>query len=249
MLIRPCAAAQAIAAAASASASATAQAAAPADASATSAAAVTSAAAGSGAPAPPLSIVSGDTADSRPIGAGSGGVAAQNRLAFLDRDGVLNVDGDYVHRPEDFVWMPGAVEAVRWLDRWGFTVVVVTNQAGIGRGLYTEAEFAQFMGWVGEQLTADGATLAAVYYCPHHPDAGLDAYRLDCPARKPQPGLLLQALADFAAAPADCIFIGDKVSDMAAAGAAGIRGFLYKTGDLLDFVRKAVADAFPESSS
>ena len=245
MLIRPCAAAQAIAAAASA----TAQAAAAADASAPAAAAVTSAAGGSGAPAPPLSIVSGDTADSRPIGAGSGGVAAQSRLAFLDRDGVLNVDGDYVHRPEDFVWMPGAVEAVRWLDRWGFTVVVVTNQAGIGRGLYTEAEFAQFMGWVGERLAADGAALAAVYYCPHHPEAGLDAYWLDCPARKPQPGLLLQALADFAAAPADCIFIGDKVSDMAAAGAAGIRGFLYKTGDLLDFVRKAVADAFPESSS
>lgn len=245
MLIRPCAAAQAIAAAAAAAA----QAAATAIASAAAPAAVTAAVAGSAALAPPLSVVSGDTTDARPIGAGSGGVAAQNRLAFLDRDGVLNVDGDYVHRPEDFVWMPGAVEAVRWLDRWGFTVVVVTNQAGIGRGLYTEAEFAQFMGWVGEQLTADGATLAAVYYCPHHPDAGLDAYRLDCPARKPQPGLLLQALADFAAAPADCIFIGDKVSDMAAAGAAGIRGFLYKTGDLLDFVRKAVADAFPESSS
>ena len=244
MLIRPCAAAQAIAAAASATAHADAAAA------ASAAAAVAAAArAGSTGPAPPISMVSGDTAESRPIGAGSGGVAAQNRLAFLDRDGVLNVDGDYVHRPEDFVWMPGAVEAVRWLDRWGFTVVVVTNQAGIGRGLYTEAEFAQFMGWVGEKLTADGATLAAVYYCPHHPDAGLDAYRLDCPARKPQPGLLLQALADFAAAPADCIFIGDKVSDMAAAGAAGIRGFLYKTGDLLDFVRKAVADAFPESSS
>jgi D-glycero-D-manno-heptose 1,7-bisphosphate phosphatase len=198
------------------------------------------------APAAPLTIISGDTTDSRAIGASSGGVASASRIAFLDRDGVLNVDRDYVHRPEDFVWMPGAIEAVRWLNRWRFTVILVTNQAGIGRGLYTEATFAEFMGWVGERLAAGGATLAAVYYCPHHAEAGLGAYKLDCPARKPNPGLLLQALADYAATPADCLFIGDKVSDMRAAEAAGVKGFLYGGGDLLAFARRAVAEAFPD---
>jgi D-glycero-D-manno-heptose 1,7-bisphosphate phosphatase len=245
MLIRPCTAAQVTAATATADASAAAVSAAAAAADAATA----SAPAGSPAPTLPLSIVTGDTTDSRPIGAGSGGGATATRLAFLDRDGVLNFDRDYVHRPGDFVWMPGAVAAVRWLNRWGFTVIVVTNQAGIGRGLYTEAEFAEFMGWVGERLAAGGAALDAVYYCPHHAEAGRGAYKLDCPARKPHPGLLLQALANYAAAPADCLFIGDKVSDMAAAKAAGIKGFLYSGGDLLAFTRKAVADAFPESGS
>jgi D-glycero-D-manno-heptose 1,7-bisphosphate phosphatase len=231
VLIRPCTAAQAAAAAA------------------TAACAAASASGLSPAPAVPLSIIHGDTTDSRPIGASSGGVATVARIAFLDRDGVLNVDSDYVHRPEDFVWMPGAIEAVRWLNRWRFTVILVTNQAGIGRGLYTEAEFADFMGWVGERLAAGGATLAAVYYCPHHAEAGFGAYRLDCPARKPHPGLLLQALVDYVAAPADCLFIGDKLKDMKAAEAAGVKGFLYSGGDLLAFARRAVADAFPESDS
>jgi D-glycero-D-manno-heptose 1,7-bisphosphate phosphatase len=148
--------------------------------------------------------------------------AALRCAAFLDRDGVINVDRGYVFRREDFEFVPGALGACACLHRLGFALVVATNQSGIGRGLYTEDEYRQLTDWMQAQFVAAGAPLAGVYHCPHHPEARLAAYRCMCACRKPAPGMLLAAARDLALDLSRSILFGDKVSDMAAAAAAGI---------------------------
>ena len=162
--------------------------------------------------------------------------------ALLDRDGVLNVDRGYTHRPEDLAFMPGAVEAVRRLNRAGRRVIVVTNQAGVARGLYDEAAVNRFHAAMGAALEAEGARIDAFYYCPYHPEAVVAAYRhADHPDRKPNPGMVLRALSDFDVALQDAFLIGDRDSDIQAAAAAGIRGYLYQGGDLDRFVEAVLS--------
>lgn len=148
--------------------------------------------------------------------------AAPRRAAFLDRDGVINVDRGYVFRREDFEFVPGALGACARLHRLGFALVVATNQSGIGRGLYTEDEYRQLTDWMRAQFDAAGAPLAGVYHCPHHPEASIAEYRRVCACRKPAPGMLLAAARDLALDLSRSILFGDKDSDMAAAAAAGV---------------------------
>jgi D-glycero-D-manno-heptose 1,7-bisphosphate phosphatase len=156
---------------------------------------------------------------------------------FLDRDGVLNVDQGYVHRWEDFRWIPGARETVAAFNRAGWLVIVVTNQSGVGRGYYTEAEMHALHDRMAEDLAAIGAHIDAVYFCPHHPDAAEDHYRHpDPPDRKPNPGMLLRALADFPIDRERSLMVGDKGSDMEAARRAGIRALRFHSGDLAAFM-------------
>lgn len=144
--------------------------------------------------------------------------------AFLDRDGVLNRDTGYVYRTEDFEWLPGAREAIKNLNDAGFLVIVVTNQAGIARGLYSEEDMERLHRWINAELERDGAHIDAFYYCPHHPTEGRGDYRRVCDCRKPAPGLLLRAMREWPIEPATSFFIGDKEIDMQAAAAAGVRG-------------------------
>ena len=116
---------------------------------------------------------------------------------FLDRDGIINVDHGYVHRREQFEFVPGIFDLTRYAADVGVPVVVVTNQAGIGRGLFDEAAFQDITRWMCERFAAERAPIAKVYHCPYHPEFGLGAYRLDHPWRKPRPGMLLQAAADL----------------------------------------------------
>lgn len=160
--------------------------------------------------------------------------------AFLDRDGVINVDTDHVHTPEEFRFMPGMPQAIADLNDAGWLVVVVTNQAGIGRGYYTEDEFAAFTAWIDERLAEDGAHVDATYHCPHHPTAGLGEYRVDCECRKPHPGMLLRAISEWEPDLARSFMIGDTLKDMEAAEAAGIRGVQYRGGDLRAIVAALV---------
>jgi D-glycero-D-manno-heptose 1,7-bisphosphate phosphatase len=148
--------------------------------------------------------------------------AAPRRAAFLDRDGVINVDRGYVFRREDFEFVPGALGACARLHRLGFALVVATNQSGIGRGMYTEDDYRQLTEWMQAQFAAAGAPLSGIYHCPHHPEARLAAYRFACACRKPAPGMLLAAAHDLALDLARSILFGDKASDMAAAAAAGV---------------------------
>jgi len=156
--------------------------------------------------------------------------------AFLDRDGVLNVDTGYVHKPEDFIWKKGAPEAIRMLNESGYLVCVVTNQAGVARGFYTEAVVDALHEWINEQLIEHGAHVDAFYYCPHHPTAGQGNYLADCPCRKPQPGMVLKALKEWSVDCSRSFLVGDKVSDIQAGESAGIPGYIFTDEDLESFV-------------
>lgn len=141
---------------------------------------------------------------------------------FLDRDGIINVDHGYVHRREQFAFVPGIFELARFAADVGLPVVVVTNQAGIGRGLFDEAAFRDLTRWMCERFAAEQAPIARVYHCPYHPEFGLGAYRLDHPWRKPRPGMILQAAADLGLDLPASAMVGDAMTDIAAAAAAGI---------------------------
>ncbi len=144
------------------------------------------------------------------------------RAAFLDRDGVINVDHGYVSRREDFQFVDGALAACVQLHRLGLALVVVTNQSGIGRGLYGEDEYRRLTEWMGAEFAAAGAPLAGVYHCPHHREALLPHYRRDCDCRKPAPGLLLAAAAELSLDLGRSVLFGDKATDIEAAAAAGV---------------------------
>lgn len=142
--------------------------------------------------------------------------------AFLDRDGVINVDSGYVGRWEDFEYLPEAIEGLKQLQSAGFKLFVVTNQSGIARGYYTEDDFLSLMETMKTDLSARGVTLSAVYYCPYLEDADLERYRVASELRKPEPGMFLQAAYDHDIDLTRSIMVGDKVSDMVAAERAGV---------------------------
>ena len=164
-------------------------------------------------------------------------------VAFLDRDGVINVDHGYVVKPEALDFIAGAPAAIRRLNSAGYLVVIVTNQSGVARGYFTEDDVAKFHAHLRERLAADGAHIDAIYTAPHHPEAVVAAYRADHPDRKPRPGMILRAFADLAARREGSFLIGDRDSDIAAAEAAGIPGHLFDGGDLDGFVAGVLAAA------
>lgn len=152
---------------------------------------------------------------------------------FLDKDGVINVNHGYVCTPERTDFIDGIFELCRASARHGFLNVVVTNQAGIARGYYSERQFLAYMDWVCDEFREHGAQLDAVYYCPHHPVHGLGEYLRDCECRKPKPGMLLAAQRDLDLDLAGSMLLGDSASDAAAAAGAGIgRIFILGTGAL-----------------
>jgi D-glycero-D-manno-heptose 1,7-bisphosphate phosphatase len=154
---------------------------------------------------------------------------AHGPAIFLDRDGVINRDLHYVYRTEDFHFLPGIMDACRAFVAAGFRLVVVTNQAGIARGLYTLADLEILHCWMTEQFDSAGAPLSGIYFCPHHPEGRVDQFRTNCDCRKPAPGMLLKAQRDLNIDLPRSILIGDKVSDVLAGRAAGV-GRCYLVG-------------------
>lgn len=155
----------------------------------------------------------------------------KHRALFLDRDGVINVEGDYVHSSEDFHFHEDIFELCRAAQSLGYVILVITNQAGIGRGYYTEAEFLNLTNWMIDQFAIKGIHIPRVYYCPDHPVHGLGQYRRDSPDRKPKPGMLLRAQSDFGLELSSSILVGDQDCDIEAARAAGIgTKILFKPG-------------------
>jgi D-glycero-D-manno-heptose 1,7-bisphosphate phosphatase len=161
---------------------------------------------------------------------------------FLDRDGVINVDRNYVYRSEDFEWIEGAVETIRAFNTRGWWVFVVTNQSGIARGLYTEEQMEALHVWLNGELASRGARIDRIYHCPFHEDGTIERYRKDSYDRKPRPGMLIRAMTDFPVVKEQSFLIGDKPADLEAAKAAGIRGFLFTGGNLSEFAEWALAD-------
>jgi D-glycero-D-manno-heptose 1,7-bisphosphate phosphatase len=141
---------------------------------------------------------------------------------FLDRDGVINVDYAYVHKKEDFHFVDGIFDLCREAKRLGYRIFVITNQAGIGRGYYTEQDFHALNEWMQARLQEEGADADAVYFSPYHPEHGLGAYKKESDCRKPAPGMLRQAARDFEIDFERSVLVGDKYSDVQAGLAAGV---------------------------
>jgi D-glycero-D-manno-heptose 1,7-bisphosphate phosphatase len=162
---------------------------------------------------------------------------------FFDRDGVLNRDDGYVHRPDQIVWIDGAIETVRWLNDHGHYVFVVTNQAGVAHGYYTEEHVQELHVWMQQQLQAQGAHIDCFEHSPYHPEGKVERYRRHSDLRKPEPGMILKLQRDWTTDPSRSFLIGDRDTDIQAAIAAGLPGYKFEGGNLLDFVRGKVTAA------
>ena len=160
---------------------------------------------------------------------------------FFDRDGVLNVDHGYVAHIEHFQWIDGAVDAILTLNRRGWLVFVVTNQSGIGRGLYTEADYLSLKDAITSQLGTRGAHIDDWRYCPDHPDATIPRYRRASDWRKPEPGMLLDLMRVWPVDRERSLMIGDKPSDLEAATRAGLAAVRFSGGSLLPLVEAHIA--------
>jgi len=146
---------------------------------------------------------------------------------FLDRDGTINVEKNYVYRLSDWEWLPGVIEGIGRLNRAGFKVIAVSNQSGIARGYYTMRDVDELHCEINQELKRHGARIDAFYYCPHHPDFGSAG---ECRCRKPAPGLILDSARDMHVDLARSFLVGDKWTDIQAALATGIVPILVATG-------------------
>ena len=157
------------------------------------------------------------------------------RALFLDRDGVINIDHGHVGSHDRFEWVPGALDTIRHATAAGWHVFVVTNQSGVARGFYDEDAVRRLLAWIGDEARRHGGTIDDFRYCPFHPDASVAAYRASSDWRKPGPGMLLDLMRAWELDPARCVMIGDQPTDLRAASAAGIDGYLFPGGNLLSF--------------
>lgn len=149
---------------------------------------------------------------------------------FLDRDGVINVDHGYVCKPENFEFIDGIFELVAAASNAGFLVIVITNQAGIGRGYYSEADFHSLTAWMNREFSKRGIHVDDVYFCPFHPIHGVGRYLKDSVCRKPEPGMILRAQKEHNIDLGCSVLIGDKLTDMEAGKRAGVGTLLYLEG-------------------
>lgn len=165
------------------------------------------------------------------------------KAAFIDRDGVINEERNYVHRIEDFVLLPGVAQGLALLRDAGFRLIVVTNQAGIARGYYDKNAMDLLHVHMCELLAQQGVSLEAIYFCPHHPLGSVPSLAVECNCRKPSPGMLLQAAQDFDLDLAASVLIGDKLSDVQAGRRAGVgRMVIVESGHNVDSAALQQAD-------
>jgi D-glycero-D-manno-heptose 1,7-bisphosphate phosphatase len=161
-----------------------------------------------------------DADTQRPVGSGQFGASG---ALFLDRDGIINVDHGYVHRISEFQFVPGIFDLTRfWTVEVQRPIIVISNQSGIGRGYFDEAQYTELTRWMCQRFAVEGSPIARVYHCPSHPQHASGPYRRDDPWRKPAPGMILQAAADLNLDLACSVIVGDKLSDMEAGVRAGM---------------------------
>ena len=158
---------------------------------------------------------------------------------FFDRDGVINEDKGYTYKHEDWEWVDGAIQAIKHCNDAGYLVFVVTNQSGVGRGFYTEEDVHSIHDHMKKTLQQHGAHIDDIRYCPHHIDAIDDKYKIDCDWRKPASGMLEDLLSSWPVEMSQSVLVGDKLTDLEAAMQVGIKGLLFKGGNLKHFLSVA----------
>jgi D-glycero-D-manno-heptose 1,7-bisphosphate phosphatase len=157
-----------------------------------------------------------------------------NKVLFLDRDGIINIDHGYVYKPEQFEFVDGIFDVCLHAQSLGYQLIVITNQSGIARGMYSEDDFLQLSQWMVQKFLNEGIGITDVYFCPHHPIKGKGSYKISCDCRKPEPGMILKAAEKHNVDLKKSVFIGDKVSDMKAAENAGIDNRILLDGKYSD---------------
>ncbi len=165
-------------------------------------------------------------------------MSGRRTAVFLDRDGTINEEVNFVRRPEELVLIPGAAEAVRALNESGFLTIVISNQSGVARGYLTEDDLAVIHGKLKEDLGRAGAHVDRISYCPHHPTEGQPPYNIACRCRKPSPGMLEDAAHELDIDLTHSFVVGDRLGDIAVAKNVGATGILVLTG----YGRQALAD-------
>ena len=166
----------------------------------------------------------------------------QGKALFLDRDGVVNRDSGYVYKSEDIRFIDGIFHLCLRAQRLGYLIFVVTNQAGIGRGYYTEEQFHELTEWIHGRFLLKGAEIAKTYYCPYHPLYGVGRFKLDAECRKPKPGMILQAAREYNLDLSRSVLVGDKASDVQAGVSAGVGcNLLYRPPGSLESTERGSA--------
>lgn len=154
----------------------------------------------------------------------------KNKAIILDRDGTINVEKDYLHKIEDFEFEKGVIEGLKILSELGYIFVVVTNQSGIARGYYTEEDLQNLNLYINKLLEKEGLKIEKFYYCPHHPEKGIGKYKVECNCRKPNTGMLEEAIKEFNIDREKSFMVGDNISDVKAGINAKVTPILVETG-------------------
>lgn len=166
-----------------------------------------------------------------------------NKAVFLDRDGTLNIEKNYIHRIEDFDFIPGIIDGLKILQHEGYLLIIITNQSGIGRGYYKKEDFMKLNDWMLRELSNQGVLITKIYYCPHLPDARIKEYRKICNCRKPALGLYEQAIKEFDIDISKSYAIGDKIRDCTICEKSKCKGFLIgrnENAEIIDAVKNGV---------
>lgn len=166
------------------------------------------------------------------------------KAVFLDRDGTINIEKNYLYKIEDFEFLPGVFEALKLIQKKGYLLIIISNQSGIGRGFYTEKDFEVLTDWMLKKLKLEGIIINGIYYCPHHPNASKQKYKINCRCRKPGIAMFEKAIEDFNIELEKSYVVGDKFRDCKICMQSKCKGFLIGENEKIDLIDQVKGHKF-----